>query len=123
MKAVISCGGQGTRIREASELLPKPMLPIGGKPIPWHIMKGFAAGGVNEFVLCLGYKGWPIKELFINWNNAPFLECLPESLTLSGPRAVTLVVGTPCPGTGPWPPGRSPASAPPARRPAPAAPP
>lgn len=67
MKAVILCGGQGTRIREASELLPKPMLPIGGKPILWHIMKGFAAGGVNEFVLCLGYKGWLIKEFFINY--------------------------------------------------------
>jgi glucose-1-phosphate cytidylyltransferase len=68
-KAVILCGGQGTRIREASELLPKPMLPIGGKPIIWHIMKGFAAGGITDFVLCLGYKGWLIKEFFLNYRS------------------------------------------------------
>ncbi|WP_394844293.1 glucose-1-phosphate cytidylyltransferase [Pendulispora brunnea] len=67
MKAVILCGGQGTRIREASEVLPKPMLPIGGKPIVWHIMKSYAAHGVNDFVLCLGYKGWLIKEFFLNY--------------------------------------------------------
>jgi len=66
-KAVILCGGQGTRIREASEVLPKPMLPIGGMPIVWHIMKGFAAHGVKEFVLCLGYKGWIIKEFFLQY--------------------------------------------------------
>lgn len=66
-KAVILCGGQGTRIREASEVLPKPMLQIGGKPIVWHIMKGFAVHGVTEFVLCLGYKGWVIKEFFLNY--------------------------------------------------------
>jgi glucose-1-phosphate cytidylyltransferase len=67
MKAVILCGGQGTRIRDASELLPKPMLPIGGKPIVWHIMKGYARHGVREFVLCLGYRGWLIKEFFLNY--------------------------------------------------------
>jgi len=67
MKAVILCGGQGTRIRDASELLPKPMLPIGGKPIIWHIMKMYARHGVREFVLCLGYKGWLIKEFFLNY--------------------------------------------------------
>ncbi len=67
MKAVILCGGQGTRIRDASELLPKPMLPIGGKPIVWHIMKSYARHGVREFVLCLGYKGWLIKEFFLNY--------------------------------------------------------
>ncbi|MEW5739884.1 MAG: glucose-1-phosphate cytidylyltransferase [Myxococcota bacterium] len=67
MKAVILCGGQGTRIREASESMPKPMLPIGGKPIVWHIMKMYAAHGINEFVLCLGYKGWVIKEFFLNY--------------------------------------------------------
>ena len=65
MKAVILCGGQGTRIRDASETLPKPMLPIGGKPVLWHIMKGYAAHGIREFVLCLGYKGWLIKEFFL----------------------------------------------------------
>ena len=67
VKAVILCGGQGTRIRDANELLPKPMLPIGGKPIVWHIMKGYAVHGVREFVLCLGYKGWLIKEFFLNY--------------------------------------------------------
>jgi len=67
MKAVILCGGQGTRIRDANELLPKPMLPIGGKPIVWHIMKMYARHGVKEFVLCLGYKGWLIKEFFLNY--------------------------------------------------------
>jgi glucose-1-phosphate cytidylyltransferase len=67
MKAVILCGGQGTRIRDASELLPKPMLPIGGKPIVWHIMKMYARHGVTDFVLCLGYKGWQLKEFFLNY--------------------------------------------------------
>ena len=69
MKTVILCGGQGTRIRDANELLPKPMLPIGGKPIVWHIMKGYAAHGVNSFVLCLGYKGWLIKEFFLQYRS------------------------------------------------------
>jgi glucose-1-phosphate cytidylyltransferase len=67
MKAVIFCGGQGTRIRDASEVLPKPMLSIGGKPILWHIMKMYSVAGINEFVLCLGYKGWVIKEFFLNY--------------------------------------------------------
>ncbi|HEX8170037.1 MAG TPA: glucose-1-phosphate cytidylyltransferase [Thermoanaerobaculia bacterium] len=67
MKAVILCGGQGTRIRDASELLPKPMLPIGNRPIVWHIMKGYSTHGVDDFVLCLGYKGWLIKEFFLNY--------------------------------------------------------
>ncbi len=67
MKVVILCGGQGTRIRDASEALPKPMLPIGGRPIVWHIMKMYAAHGVTDFVLCLGYKGWLIKEYFLNY--------------------------------------------------------
>jgi glucose-1-phosphate cytidylyltransferase len=67
MKAVILCGGQGTRIRDASELLPKPMLPIGNRPILWHIMKGYSVHGIDDFVLCLGYKGWLIKEFFLNY--------------------------------------------------------
>jgi len=67
MKAVILCGGQGTRIREASDTLPKPMLPIGGRPILWHIMKNFADQGVADFVLCLGYRSWAIKEFFLNY--------------------------------------------------------
>jgi len=67
MKIVILCGGQGTRIREVSDMLPKPMLPVGGKPMLWHIMKIYAHYGFNDFVLCLGYKGWLIKEFFLNY--------------------------------------------------------
>ncbi len=67
MKAVILCGGQGTRIRDVSESLPKPMVPIGGKPILWHIMKTYSYYGVKEFILCLGYNGWKIKEYFLNY--------------------------------------------------------
>jgi glucose-1-phosphate cytidylyltransferase len=66
IKAVILCGGQGTRIRDANETLPKPMLPIGGRPIVWHIMQSYAAHGCKGFVLCLGYKGWLIKEHFLH---------------------------------------------------------
>jgi len=69
MKAVILCGGLGTRIRDASEILPKPMLPIGERPILWHIMKGYSVHGIEEFVLCLGYKGWLIKEFFLNYKS------------------------------------------------------
>lgn len=68
MKAVILCGGRGTRIRDVSEILPKPMLPVGNKPILWHIMKIYAHYGIKDFVLCLGYKGWVIKEYFLNYN-------------------------------------------------------
>jgi len=68
MKTVILCGGRGSRIRDASELLPKPMLPIGGKPIVWHIMKLYAHHRVSDFVLCLGYRGWVIKEFFLNYS-------------------------------------------------------
>ena len=67
MKVVILCGGMGSRIRDASETLPKPMLPIGGKPIVWHIMKLYAHHGFKEFVLCLGYRAWVIKEFFLNY--------------------------------------------------------
>jgi glucose-1-phosphate cytidylyltransferase len=64
---VILCGGQGTRIREASESLPKPMVDIGGKPILWHIMKIYSQAGFRRFVLCLGYKGWEIKRYFMEY--------------------------------------------------------
>jgi len=64
MKAVILAGGLGTRISEESHLRPKPMIEIGGKPILWHIMKMYSAHGVNEFIICLGYKGYVIKEYF-----------------------------------------------------------
>ncbi len=67
MKAVILAGGLGTRIAEETHLKPKPMVEIGGKPILWHIMKGFSAHGVNDFVICCGYKGYLIKEYFANY--------------------------------------------------------
>lgn len=67
MKVVIFAGGRGTRISEESQLRPKPMIAIGGKPILWHIMKIYAAYGHTEFIICLGYKGWMIKEYFINY--------------------------------------------------------
>ena len=67
MKAVILAGGLGTRISEETHLKPKPMIEIGGKPILWHIMKMYSAHGVNEFVICCGYKGYVIKEYFANY--------------------------------------------------------
>lgn len=67
MIAVILAGGMGTRISEESHLRPKPMIEIGGKPILWHIMKVFSAQGVNDFVICCGYKGYLIKEYFANY--------------------------------------------------------
>jgi glucose-1-phosphate cytidylyltransferase len=67
MKAVILCGGQGLRIRDSSEPVPKPMLQIGGRPIVWHIMKMYAHHGITDFVLCLGHRGWVIKEYFLNY--------------------------------------------------------
>ena len=68
MKVVILCGGQGTRLREETEFRPKPMVPIGGHPILWHIMKYYAHFGHKEFILCLGYKGDYIKEYFLNYH-------------------------------------------------------
>lgn len=67
MKAVILAGGLGTRISEETHLKPKPMIEIGGKPILWHIMKLYSAHGVNDFVICCGYKGYTIKEYFSNY--------------------------------------------------------
>ena len=68
MKAVILAGGMGTRIREETEFRPKPLVEIGGKPIIWHIMKIYSAFGINEFIVCLGYKGNLIKEYFANYS-------------------------------------------------------
>jgi len=67
MKAVILAGGLGTRISEETSTKPKPMIEIGGKPILWHIMKTYSAHGVNDFVICCGYKGYVIKEYFANY--------------------------------------------------------
>ena len=67
MKVVIFAGGLGTRISEETDVRPKPMVEIGGKPILWHIMKIYSSYGFNEFVVCLGYKGYVIKEYFLNY--------------------------------------------------------
>ena len=67
MKAVILAGGHGTRLSEETDLKPKPLVEIGGKPILWHIMKIYSTHGINEFIICCGYKGYLIKEYFANY--------------------------------------------------------
>ena len=67
MKAVILAGGLGTRISEDTSSRPKPMIEIGGKPILWHILKSYSQHGINDFVICCGYKGYVIKEYFANY--------------------------------------------------------
>ncbi|MGH3093219.1 MAG: sugar phosphate nucleotidyltransferase, partial [Gaiellaceae bacterium] len=67
MKVVILAGGFGTRISEESAVRPKPMVEVGGRPILWHIMKLYSAHGIDEFVICAGYKGHTIKEYFANY--------------------------------------------------------
>ena len=69
MKAVILAGGYGTRISEESHLKPKPMIEIGGKPILWHIMKIYASYGINDFIICCGYKAEIIKEYFSSFDS------------------------------------------------------
>jgi glucose-1-phosphate cytidylyltransferase len=70
VKVVIFCGGQGLRMRDASELVPKPMVPIGNRPVLWHVMKYYAHFGFTDFVLCLGYKAEAIKHFFLTYNEA-----------------------------------------------------
>ena len=67
MKAVILAGGLGTRLSEETHLRPKPMVEIGGKPILWHIMKIYSTHGINDFIICCGYKSYLIKEYFSNY--------------------------------------------------------
>ena len=67
MKVVILAGGMGTRLSEETSIRPKPMVEIGARPIIWHIMKMYSSHGFNEFVICLGYKGYVIKEYFANY--------------------------------------------------------
>ncbi len=80
MKAVILAGGLGTRISEESHLKPKPMIEIGGKPILWHVMKIYSHYGINDFIICLGYKGYVIKEYFANY----FLHMSDVTFDMSG---------------------------------------
>ena len=67
MKAVILAGGLGTRLSEVTTVRPKPMVEIGGRPILWHILKLYSQQGINDFIVCLGYKGYIIKEYFANY--------------------------------------------------------
>ena len=67
MKAVLLAGGYGTRISEETSVKPKPMVEVGGRPILWHIMKTYSASGINDFIICCGYKGYVIKEYFANY--------------------------------------------------------
>jgi len=78
MKVVLFCGGLGTRLREHSDTIPKPLVNIGPRPIIWHLMKYYASYGHNEFILCLGYQGELIKEYFLNYN-----ECISNDFTLT----------------------------------------
>jgi glucose-1-phosphate cytidylyltransferase len=83
---VILCGGQGTRIREASEKLPKPLINIGPQPILWHIMKVYGAHGYRRFILCLGYKAWDIKQYFLRYE-----EMMSDLMVRVGGRATDFV--------------------------------
>ena len=79
MKVVLFCGGQGMRMRDYSDAIPKPMVPIGYRPILWHLMKYYAYYGHKEFILCLGYRGDTIKNYFLNYD-----ECVSNDFVLSG---------------------------------------
>ncbi len=98
MKVVIFAGGMGTRISEETDIRPKPMVEIGGKPILWHIMKIYSHYGFNDFIICLGYKGYVIKEYFMNYflHNSDISIDLSNNMTeihgtSSEPFKVTLV--------------------------------
>ena len=98
MKAVILAGGRGTRLAEETGRRPKPMVEIGGKPILWHIMKIYSAHGINDFVICCGYKGYVIKEYFANYflhNSDVTFDLAKNDMTIhqstSEPWRVTLV--------------------------------
>lgn len=83
MKTVLFCGGLGTRIRDYSENIPKPMIPIGGKPILWHLMSYYSQFGHKDFVLCLGYKANVIKEFFLHYQPHIYADCV-----VSGPDSI-----------------------------------
>lgn len=76
MKVILFCGGLGTRIREYSENIPKPMIPIGDQPMLWHVMQYYSQYGHDDFILCLGYKSHVIKEFFLNYKPSTFGDCV-----------------------------------------------
>ncbi len=79
MKVVLFCGGLGTRIREYSEAVPKPMIPVGQQPILWHLMDTYSRFGHRDFVLCLGYKANTIKDYFLNYKPQAYVDCIVSS--------------------------------------------
>ena len=86
MKVVLFCGGLGTRLREYSETIPKPLVNIGDRPVLWHLMRYYAHFGHKDFILCLGYRGDLIKDYFLNYN-----ECASNDFVLSeGGRKIEL---------------------------------
>ncbi len=91
MKAVILAGGYGTRISEETIVRPKPMIEIGGKPMLWHILKIYSHYGINDFIICLGYKGYMIKEYFANY----FLHMSDVTFDLSSEQAWKFTTNTP----------------------------
>jgi len=91
MKTVLFCGGLGTRIRDYPENIPKPMIPIGGKPILWHLMSYYSQYGHNDFILCLGYKSNIIKDFFLHYQPHIYADCIVSGFgsnveTLGDPR-------------------------------------
>jgi len=95
MKVVIFAGGLGTRIAEETDVRPKPMVEIGGKPILWHIMKIYSQYGFNDFVICLGYKGYVIKEYFTNYflhNSDITLDLADNKMEIHGTRSESFKV-------------------------------
>src|SRR4051812_1746020 len=96
-QVVILCGGFGTRLRDVSDDMPKPMIPIGGRPILLHIMRGYAHFGYRRFVLCLGHKSWQIKRYFLDylWANSDLTVRLqsPEQVAVRGRAAGENFIG------------------------------
>ncbi|MEZ5937904.1 MAG: sugar phosphate nucleotidyltransferase [Hyphomonadaceae bacterium] len=88
MKVVLFCGGLGTRIREYSENIPKPMIPIGHQPIVWHVMNYYSEYGHKDFVLCLGYKANTVKDYFINYRSRSYADCVVDGANIEsiGPQ-------------------------------------
>ena len=107
MKVAILCGGRGTRFREVSDVIPKPMAPIGNRPILWHIMKIYSAYGFNEFVLLLGYKGDYIRDFFLNF--AALTNDITVDLGQNGADRVSFTASPPSRGASPvWTPAKMP---------------
>ena len=84
MKVVLFCGGLGTRIREYSEAIPKPMIPIGHQPILWHVMQYYIQYGHRDFILCMGHKAAVIKEFFLSYKPRTYADCVVSGLLQSG---------------------------------------